>query len=243
MKVGLFATCFNDTLFPKTVEATVLVLERLGCSVEFPLGQGCCGQMHVNSGYPDEAIPMVRSFVDVFAGYDHVVSPSASCVGSVREQHEIVAQRSGDAGLARAVGEVRPRVRDLSEFLVDVLGVTSVGARFPHRVAYHPTCHSLRVLRLGDRPPALLRAVEGIELVEVANADSCCGFGGTFSVKNADVSSAMLTDKLEAVSATDPEWLVSADNSCLMHLGGGLRRNGSTIRVAHIAEILAGTAG
>ena len=241
MRVALFATCFNDTLFPSTVEATAVLLERLGCTVELPLGQACCGQMHVNSGYPDLAIPMVRNFVDVFSEYDHVVSPSASCVGSVRDQHDIVAHRSGDTKLAAAVESMRPTVKDLSEFLVDVLGVTDVGATFPHRVAYHPTCHSLRVLRLGERPLQLLRSVQGLELVELANSTSCCGFGGTFSVKNSDVSSAMMSDKLDALAATDAEWLVSADNSCLMHLGGGLNRRGSKVKVAHLAEILAGT--
>ncbi|GAA4115085.1 (Fe-S)-binding protein [Knoellia locipacati] len=241
LRVALFATCFNDTMWPETPKATVRLLERLGCRVEFPAAQTCCGQMLTNTGYAGEAVPLVRRFVDVFGDYDVVVAPSGSCVGSVREQHAMVARRAGDEGLASEVERVAPRVHELSEFLVDVLGVTDVGAWFPHRVTYHPTCHSLRLLRVGDRPLQLLRAVEGIDLVELPGADECCGFGGTFAMKNSDVSVAMGTDKATHVVETGAEVVVAGDNSCLAHIGGILGRQRAGIRSMHLAEILAST--
>jgi L-lactate dehydrogenase complex protein LldE len=160
-------------------------------------------------------------------------------VGSVRHQHEVVARHVGDEALAAAVRRLRPRVYDLPEFLVDVLGVADVGAYYPHRVTYHPTCHSLRVTRVGDRPLRLLRAVRGVDLVELPQADQCCGFGGTFALKNADTSTAMLADKVRAVLDTGAEVVTAGDNSCLMHIGGGLRRLRSGVRAVHLAEILA----
>lgn len=241
LRVALFATCFNDTMWPETPKAMVRLLERLGCRVEFPAAQTCCGQMLTNTGYAGEAVPLVRRFVDVFGDYDAVVAPSGSCVGSVRDQHAMVARRAGDEGLASEVERVAPRVHELSEFLVDVLGVTDVGAWFPHRVTYHPTCHSLRLLRVGDRPLQLLRAVEGIDLVELPGADECCGFGGTFAMKNSDVSVAMGTDKAAHVTETGAEVVVAGDNSCLAHIGGILGRQGAGIRSLHLAEILAST--
>jgi L-lactate dehydrogenase complex protein LldE len=241
LRVALFATCFNDTMWPETPKATVRLLERLGCRVEFPMEQTCCGQMLTNTGYAADALPLVRRFVDVFGDYDAVVAPSGSCVGSVREQHPMIASSAGEAGLEGRVEQLRPKVYELSEFLVDVLGVTDVGAWFPHRVTYHPTCHSLRMLRVGDRPLQLLRAVRGIELVELAGADECCGFGGTFAMKNADVSIAMGSDKARHVVETGAEVLVAGDNSCLAHIGGILGRERSGVRRLHLAEILAST--
>lgn len=243
MKVALMVTCINDLMFPETGRATVAVLRRLGMEVDFPAGQTCCGQPMVNTGYLDEAVPIVRNFVDAFAGYDAVVTPSASCAGSVRHQHGIVARRSGDAGLAAALAEVAPRVLDLTEFLIDVLGVEDVGASFPHRVTYHPTCHSLRMLGVGDRPMRLLHAVRGLQLVDLPRAEECCGFGGTFSVKNPDVSVAMGADKARHVLDTGAEVLVAGDNSCLMHIGGLLSRQRSGVRVMHLAEVLAAQEG
>jgi len=241
LRVALFATCFNDTMWPETPKATVRLLERLGCRVEFPTEQTCCGQMFTNTGYAAEALPLVRRFVDVFGGYDAVVAPSGSCVGSVREQHRMIAE--GDETLMSRVDEVAPKVYELSEFLVDVLGVTDVGAYFPHRVTYHPTCHSLRMIRVGDRPLQLLRAVRGIDLVELPGAEECCGFGGTFAVKNPDVSIAMGSDKARNVQDTGAEVVVAGDNSCLSHIGGILGRQRSGVRTMHLAEILASTEG
>ncbi|MGV9673577.1 MULTISPECIES: (Fe-S)-binding protein [unclassified Gordonia (in: high G+C Gram-positive bacteria)] len=241
MRVALLATCFNDTMWPGTPRATVLLLERLGVSVEFPVEQTCCGQMFTNTGYADEAIPGVRQFADVFGDYDAVVAPSASCIGSVRHQHPDLAKRSRDPALISAVAAYTPKVYELSEFLVDVLGVTDVGAYFPHRVTYHPTCHSLRMLRVGDKPLQLLRAVGGIDLVELPAAEQCCGFGGTFAMKNADTSVAMGSDKSAHVKETHAEVLVAGDNSCLAHIGGLLNRERAGIRMMHLAEVLAST--
>jgi len=241
MRVSLFVTCFNDTMFPRTGEAVVRVLERLGCAVEFPLDQTCCGQMHWNTGYQRQAVPIVRRFVDVFADAEAVVTPSASCAGMVREYYPRVAELAGDAKLAKAVARLAERTFELSEFLVDELGTTDVGAYYPHRVTYHPTCHSLRMLGVGDRPLQLLRAVRGVDLVELPEAEECCGFGGTFALKNAEVSTAMLTDKVRHVLATRAEVCSAGDNSCLMHIGGALTRQRAGVRTVHLAEILAST--
>ena len=241
MRASLFITCFNDTLFPETGRATVRLLERLGVTVDFPREQTCCGQMHFNTGYADEAVPLVRRFVSSFADSEVVVAPSGSCVGMVRDFYPRVAEMSGDRGLAAAVEELRPRVLELSEYLVDRLGVEDVGAYYPHRVTYHPTCHSLRLLKVGDRPLRLLRAVRGIDLVELPAADTCCGFGGTFAVKNADTSMAILTDKVRAILETGAEVCSAGDNSCLMHIGGALSRQRTGVQGVHMAEILAST--
>jgi len=243
MRVALQVTCINDALFPDTGRAVVTLLRRLGVEVDFPPAQTCCGQPMVNTGYLDEAVPAVRSFVEAFAGYDAIVTPSGSCAGSTRHQHRIVAERSGDPGLVRAVAETSPHVYELTEFLVDVLGTTDVGASFPHTVTYHPTCHSLRMLGVGDRPRLLLEQVRGIRLIDLPRAAECCGFGGTFAVKNADTSIAMGDDKVDVLVATGADVLTSADTSCLMHLGGLLSRRGSPIRVMHLAEILAAGVG
>jgi len=241
MRVALMVTCLNDALFPDAGKAVVTLLRRLGVDVEFPEEQTCCGQPMVNTGYLDEAVPTVRSFVRAFEGYDAVVVPSGSCAGSARHQQSIVARRSGDPGLERAVAEVAPKVYELSEFLVDVLGVTDVGAYFPHTVTYHPTCHSLRALGVGDRPTRLLSEVRGLRLVELPQATECCGFGGTFAVKNADTSVAMGSDKARHVRETGAEVLVAGDSSCLMHLDGLLTRQRAGVRTMHLAEVLAST--
>jgi L-lactate dehydrogenase complex protein LldE len=243
MRVALMVTCVNDAMFPDTGKAVVSLLRRLGVEVDFPSGQTCCAQPMVNTGYLDEAVPVVRNFVQAFAGYDAVVTPSGSCAGSARHQHSIVARRSGDDTLAAAVGDLSPRVYELSEFLVDVLGIEDVGAYFPHTVTYHPTCHSLRMLGVGDRPTRLLSKVRGLRLKELPGADQCCGFGGTFAIKNSDTSVAMGNDKARHVGETGAEILVAGDNSCLMHIGGMLSRQRSGVRVMHLAEILASTEG
>ncbi|HEY0952960.1 (Fe-S)-binding protein [Nocardioides sp.] len=241
MRVALMVTCINDAIYPETGKAVVRLLRRLGVEVDFPTAQTCCAQPMVNTGYLDEAVPVVRTFVGAFAGYDAVVTPSGSCAGAVRHQHAIVARRSGDPVLASAVAEVAPRVHELSEFLVDVLGVTDVGAYYPHTVTYHPTCHSLRMLGVGDRPRRLLEAVRGLRLAELPHAEECCGFGGTFAVKNADTSVAMGSDKVRHIRDTGAEVVVAGDNSCLTHIGGLLGRQRSGVRTVHLAEILAST--
>ncbi|MFF0579518.1 (Fe-S)-binding protein [Streptosporangium saharense] len=244
MRVALFVTCVNDALFPGTGRATVTLLRRLGCDVTFPTAQTCCGQMHLNTGYPEEGGRLARHFTDVFADCDAVVVPSGSCAAMIREQYVRLARvpaSTASTAFAERVAETVPRVHELSEFLVDVLGVTDVGAYFPHRVTYHPTCHSLRGLRLGDRPVRLLEQVRGLDLVPLPAADECCGFGGTFAVKNPAVSAAMCADKARNVTATGAEVLCAADNSCLMHIGGALGRQRTGVRTMHLAEILAST--
>jgi L-lactate dehydrogenase complex protein LldE len=241
VRIALFVTCLADTLFPDVGRATVTLLERLGHQVEFPAAQTCCGQMHINTGYQRDALPLVRRYVEVFEDCETIVMPSGSCAGAVRHQHAMVARRLGDEQLARRAEAVAARTFELSELLTDVLGLTDVGAYYPHRVTYHPTCHSLRVLRVGDKPLRLLRHVAGIDLVELPGADSCCGFGGTFAVKNADTSTAMLADKMRGVLSTGAQVCTAGDSSCLMHIGGGLSRLQAGVRTVHLAEILAAT--
>lgn len=242
-RVALFATCANDVMFPQTPKAVVTLLERLGCTVVFPERQTCCAQPFVNSGYFEESVPIVRNFVEAFGEYDYIVGPSGSCVGAVRHQHEMLATRAGDAGLARDAATVAEHTYDISEFLVDVLGTVDVGAYFPHKVTFHPTCHSVRIARVGDKPMRLLEAVKGITILPLADADRCCGFGGTFALKNADVSTAMAGDKARHVLDTGAEYLVAGDNLCLLNISGVTGRQQGGITPIHLAEILASTEG
>jgi L-lactate dehydrogenase complex protein LldE len=239
MRIALFIACYNDTLFPETGKAVVQVLERLGHTVEFPAAQTCCGQMHYNTGYQREALPLMRKFVEQFADAEAVCIPSSSCVAMIRDHYPRIAEQSGEPQLRRQVEALLPRVFEFTELLVDRLGVEDVGAFFPHQVTLHASCHGLRCLRLGDRPARLLRAVRGLTLLELPDSDQCCGFGGTFSVKNAEVSAAMLSDKLQGVLATGAEICTAVDNSCLMHIEGGLHRQRTGVRTMHLAEILA----
>ncbi len=239
MRVSLFITCYNDTLFPETGKAVVRVLERLGHQVEFPAAQTCCGQMHWNTGYLREAVPIIRHFVKVFGDAEAVCVPSSSCVAMIREHYPKAALESGDPQFIADVESLLPRVFEFSEFLVKRLGVEDVGATFPHRVTYHASCHSLRSLHLGDIPYRLLRKVGGLTLVDLEKVEECCGFGGTFAIKNADVSSAMLADKVRCVLNTAAEVCTAVDNSCLMNIYGSLHRQRTFVRTAHLAEILA----
>jgi L-lactate dehydrogenase complex protein LldE len=225
MQIALFVTCLGDTISPEAGQATVALLERLGHEVVFPEEQTCCGQLHANSGYTGEAQALVERFTDIFAGHETIVSPSSSCVGHLRTH----------------VPALAGRLFELSELLVTRLGVEDVGATFPHRVAYHPTCHSLRVTNVGDAPLRLLRNVRELELVEVARADECCGFGGTFAVKNPETSAAILADKCAEIEASGAEICTALDGSCLLQIAGGLSRRRSATRTLHLAEILAST--
>jgi L-lactate dehydrogenase complex protein LldE len=225
VRIALFVTCIGDALFPEVGKAVVDVLERLGHQVVFPERQTCCGQMHANSGYRAEADRLARRLVTRLGSYELVVSPSSSCVGYLRER----------------VPALRGRLFELSELLVERLGVEDVGASFPHRVVYHPTCHSLRVARVGEAPLRLLGAVRGLELVDLPEATECCGFGGTFAVKNAAVSSAMVADKCAHIEESGAEVCTAVDPSCLLNIGGALSRRGSGARVCHLAGILAST--
>ncbi|WP_336855631.1 (Fe-S)-binding protein [Sinomonas albida] len=264
MKIALFATCIVDAMYPRVAQATVQILERLGHEVVFPAGQACCGQMHLNSGYFREALPVVENHVRTFeagfdAGeYDVAVAPSGSCVASVKHQHPMVArwavekgERRADATLEARAAAVGDRTFELAQLLTDVLGVTDaaaqLGSYLPGTITYHPSCHGMRLLRLGDRQLNLLRSVEGLDVVDLPEADQCCGFGGTFAVKNADVSSAMLADKVANICGTGAAACAGGDASCLMHIGGGLSREqrttagGAPVRTLHLAEVLAST--
>ena len=245
MRVALFLTCVNDTLYPDTGRAVVKLLTRLGVDVDFPMSQTCCGQAHYNTGYRHEAEPLARHFSDVFGEYEAIVTPSGSCGAMVRELYPRMGERAHAEGrgdtLSATLAPVVPKTYELTEFLVDVLGVTDVGAYYPHRVTYHPTCHGLRSLGLGDRPRRLLEAVRGLELVELPGAEECCGFGGTFAMKNSDTSIAMGSDKARHVRETGAEVLVAGDRSCLTHVGGLLSRQRAGVRVMHLADVLAQT--
>ncbi|OHV10873.1 (Fe-S)-binding protein [Kushneria phosphatilytica] len=242
MRVSLFVTCFNDTLFPETGRAVVSVLERLGHQIDFPMGQTCCGQMHHNSGYRDHAVALVHRFVEQFESAEAVVIPSTSCTAMVRHQYPQLARQAGDHALLHRLEQLLPRVHEFAEFLVRILGVTDVGAYYPHRVTYHASCNSLRALGIGEAPKRLLENVAGLEYVELPRIEECCGFGGTFSIKNAEVSTAMMSDKMAAILETGAEICTAGDNSCLMHIGGGLSRQQTGVRTVHLAEILASTA-
>ena len=243
MRVALFVTCFNDTLYPGSGKAVVTLLERLGHEVVFPSAQTCCGQMHYNSGYRSEALPLMQHFADVFASAEVIVCPSSSCVSTVRNSYPLLASSITGEAQRQQIETLSSRVFEFAEFLVHQLGVTDVGAYYPHRVTYHPTCNSLRALKVSHAALQLLEKVRGLELVELPKAEECCGFGGTFAVKNADTSIAMLTDKLSNIRSTQAEICTALDNSCLMHIAGGLSRERSGRRTVHLAEILASVEG
>ncbi len=241
MLISLFIGCYNDTLFPQTGRAVVTLLERLGHTVEFREAQTCCGQMHYNTGYAADALPLMRRMLAVFAGVEVICVPSASCVAMMRDHYPKMAAETGESALIDGVAALLPRVFELTELLVDKLGVTDVGASYPHHVTLHTSCHSLRSLQLGERPAQLLRAVRGLQLTALPRYDECCGFGGTFAVKNAAVSTAMAADKVAAIVETGAEVCTAADNSCLMQIGGLLARVDPGKRCVHLAEILAAT--
>jgi len=243
LQIALFVACYNDTLFPQTGIAVTRVLENLGHTVEFPLQQTCCGQMHYNTGYHREAVPLVRRFVEIFRDAEVICVPSASCVAMMREHYEMMVENEGDPVFLAEVRSLLPRIFEFSELLVNRLGIEDVGAVFPHSVTYHPSCHSLRMLHVGDAPTKLLRSVRDLTLLELPDKEQCCGFGGTFAVKNPDVSLAMLTEKDACVVKTGAEVVTALDNSCLMQIYGGLHRAGSNVRTMHLAEILASTGG
>jgi L-lactate dehydrogenase complex protein LldE len=239
MRASIFITCYNDTLYPDTGRAVVRLLERLGVELDFNPKQTCCGQMHANTGFRREAFAQAKQFVKLYKDTELVVAPSSSCIAMMREQYPGLIAASGDEELRKDYEALMPRVFELSEFLIDKLGVEDVGAYFPHRVAYHASCHGVRALHLGERPYKLIAKVRGLELVPIPNAERCCGFGGTFSVKNAEVSSAMMAAKLQDVVSTRAEYCTALDNSCLMHLGGAMHRQYLGIKTIHLAEILA----
>jgi L-lactate dehydrogenase complex protein LldE len=240
MRVSLFVTCLVDQLFPRVGEAMAATLRRLGCEVTFNEAQTCCGQPAFNSGYRREARAMAEHFLEVFGREraDFIVAPSGSCTAMVRNFYGELLRAPEDEGWRALLEGVRPRLREFSEFIVGELGVEDVGARFRGRVTYHDACHLLRELGLADEPRCLIRAVRGVEFVEMEAPDTCCGFGGTFSVKYAEISDAILREKLARVARSGADYVVANDASCLMQIAGGLSRAGSPVRTMHLAELL-----
>ena len=241
MHASLFITCYNDTLYPETGRSVVSLLERLGVELDFKSKQTCCGQMHANTGFRGEAFSQAKRFVQLYQDAETVIIPSSSCVAMIRDQYPGLIAELGNAELQQQFTALLPRVFELSEFLIDRLGVEDVGAYFPHRVTYHASCHGVRALHLGDRPFKLMAKVRGMERISLNNLDRSCGFGGTFSVKNAEVSSAMLAVKLQDVIASGAEYCTALDNRCLMHLGGAMHREYVGMKTSHLAQILAST--
>lgn len=237
MKVSLFVTCLVDQLFPQVGLSTLKILRRFGVQVDFDRRQTCCGQPAFNTGYRNEARQVARHFLDVYRHSEWIVTPSGSCASMIRVHvPELFPVGSPERQTAR---EIASRTRELSDFLVTDLGVDATGARFEAKVTYHDSCHLLRELGIADQPRRLIKAVEGIDLVEMEQPDRCCGFGGTFAVKFPEVSVSMGEDKIGAILKTGAEWIVACDASCLMHLNGLLQRRKMPIQTIHLAELLA----
>jgi L-lactate dehydrogenase complex protein LldE len=240
MTVSLFIPCLTDQFFPHTAMNTVRVLARCGVTVRYDARQTCCGQPAFNTGYHDEASALACRFIDLFADAEYVVAPSGSCTSMVKVFYgDMLELPAPYAERARAL---RPRLFELASFLVDVLGVEDVGARYAARVTVHDSCHALRELGVRTQVRRLLGHVRDLELVEMPNADVCCGFGGTFAVKYADISAAMGEQKAIAIDEAGVDVVTAVDSSCLMHIEGMLRRRGSRVRALHLADILAETA-
>ncbi len=238
-KVALFVTCIVDTVFPRTGEATLDVLERLGVRVDFPAAQTCCGQPAFNSGFQADAREVARGFLRAFDGYDHIVTPSGSCAAMVRHYYPELFKNDSQREQAERIAA---RTFELTEYLVDVLKIDNVGTSLPRptRAVLHDACHGLRGLGIKTQPRALLQHVGNLTLNTLAGHDQCCGFGGLFAVKMSDISGAMLKDKLINIDTADADIVITGDASCLMHMNGGLSRAGSKRRVVHVAEVLAG---
>ncbi len=236
-RVALFVTCLADQFFPHVGECVVKILRRLGVNVTFNPAQTCCGQPAFNTGYREEAREVASRVLDLFEDADYVVSPSGSCTSMMRVFYPELF--TGDPARLRKVEYLRTRLFEFSEFLVKVLKAEDVGARFPHRVVYHDSCHLLRELGIEAEPRALLRAVREIKLVDLKDYQLCCGFGGTFSVKFPEVSVAMGEDKIRAALDAGAEYLVANDAGCLMHLAGLIHRQGLPLKTLHLAEVLA----
>lgn len=236
MKIALFVPCFIDQFYPQVAEATLRILSRLGHEVVVPKDQTCCGQPTFNAGYWPESRHIARNFLHVFEPHEVIVAPSGSCVAMVRVNYPPLFAGEREEALACAIG---PRVRELTSFLVDELGAIDLGAKFPAKVTVHDSCHPLRELGVREQPRTLLRMVEGLEIIEMTKSDVCCGFGGVFSAKYPEVSTAMADEKLENALATGAEYIVGVEGSCLMHLQGRIDRRGLGIKTRHVAELLA----
>lgn len=238
IKAQLFVTCLGDNFFPSAVRDMLMVLERLGIDCAVPESQTCCGQPLYNSGFQRRALGPARQWLRVFGSTDgYIVAPSGSCAGFVRHRYpELFPSGSPEHDIAATAAE---RTFEFTEFLTHVLGVTDVGARFPHKVSYHASCHILRGLELGEEPKQLLRNVRGLELVPLPEEETCCGFGGIFSVLVPEVSLAMMEAKVRHILSTGAEFVVVGEPGCLMNIAGGLHKLGSPVRAMHLVEVLA----
>jgi L-lactate dehydrogenase complex protein LldE len=237
MKVSFFVTCIADTVLPAVGIKSVALLEKLGCSVFFNPGQTCCGQPLVNSGYPKKAKKSMRALIDALLEDDceYIVAPSGSCVLQVKEFPRFF--QADDAWKSKAK-QLADKSYEITDFIVNVLKVTDVGAALNGRAAYHPSCHMSRRLGVREPPYRLLKNVKGLELVSFEGQDKCCGFGGAFSVTMADLSGAMVTEKVRNIAAAGVDYLIGADGACLMNIQGRIRRENLNIKVLHIVEAL-----
>ena len=236
MTVQLFVPCFVDQLYPDVAFNTIKVLEKAGCAVKYNAQQTCCGQPAFNAGFWGEAKDVCTKFVQDFDGADYIVSPSASCAGFVRNNYNKLFENNAFQSPAKKVAN---RIYELSEFLVKILNVTDLGAKFEGKATYHDSCAGLRECNIKSEPRTLLSAVEGLELIEMKDTDICCGFGGSFAVKFDTISVSMADQKIESALTTDADYLISTDMSCLMHLDGRMKHNGQSLKVVHLAEVLA----
>lgn len=236
MKVSLFITCLSDAIYPRVGEAMIRLLGQYGIRLDFPAVQTCCGQPAFNSGYWDAARESAKTILKAFEDSDFVISPSGSCTGMIHHYPKLF---ENDPILLEQARRLRAKSYEFTQFLVNVLGVTDVGARFPHKVTYHPSCHGSRLLGVKEEPMTLMNNVKGLEFVPLPFAEDCCGFGGTFAVKMADISAAMVAEKADHVVETEAEVLVGLDMACLMNIGGNLRYRNEPVRVMHLAELLA----
>jgi L-lactate dehydrogenase complex protein LldE len=236
MRVSLFVTCLADVMYPQVGESVVRLLSRYGCEVDFPQMQICCGQPAFNSGYQDEAREVARGMIRAFEHSDYMVSPSGSCTGMIHHYYPYLFENE-PLWKAKAEALVE-KTYEFSQFLVKVLGVSDMGAIFEEKVTYHPSCHAMRLLGVKEEPMQLLENVKGVEFVELSHKEDCCGFGGTFAVKMADMSEAMVCEKAKHVVETGATVLVGTDMGCLMNIDGRLNKEGKPIRVMHLAELL-----
>lgn len=235
LKVSLFITCLSDAMYPKVGEAMARLLARYGVELEFPKVQTCCGQPSYNSGYWDETRAAAKTILKAFNNSDFVVAPSGSCTYMIHHYPELFKDEPEWLESARRLEQ---KTYEFTQFMVQVLGVTDVGASFPHTVTYHPSCHGTRLLGVKEEPMKLLGSVKGLQLVPLPFAEDCCGFGGTFAVKMPDISGAMVTEKVDHIRETEAEVLVGLDMACLMNIAGNLRYRKETVRVMHLAELL-----
>jgi len=235
MRISLFVPCLVDQFFPQIAVSTVRILRRLGVEVDYPEAQTCCGQPAFNMGYHDEAKKLAERFIAIFSEAEYIVTPSGSCGSMVRVFYPTLPVREE---LEKPLEHVRNRTYELSEFLVNILKVTDVGAAFSGRVTYHDSCHLLRELKVKDPPRVLLKNVKGVEFVEMEESDSCCGFGGSFSVKFPEISTAMVEEKVKSIQKTGAQCVIANDTGCLMQIGGMLQRSHISLKTMHIAEFL-----